>query len=156
MKIGVLSDTHGNRTMMERAAVKIQHCDMVIHLGDNDKDVDYLKKYVDVPFYVVRGNCDFASKAPKELLEYIEGKKVLMTHGDKYNVKCGLMRLMYRGKEEEADIILFGHTHIPMKEYEENMLIMNPGSVGNPRLTSATIGMIEIKDGIINSYIVEI
>jgi len=156
MKIAVLSDTHGNRSLMNRAVEKIQHCDVVIHLGDNDRDVEYLKRYVDLPFHVVKGNCDFGSKAPNELCQYIGGKKVLITHGHKYNVKYSLMSLMYKGEEEEADIILFGHTHVAMKEYNQNILIMNPGSVGNPRMGPATIGLIEIKDEVIYSSIVEI
>ncbi len=156
MKIAVLSDTHGNRSMMKRAVEKIQHCDVVIHLGDNVRDVEYLRSYIQRPFYVVRGNCDFESKVPNELLLHVGGKKLLMTHGHKYNVKYSLMSLMYKGEEEEVDIILFGHTHIPMNEYNQNILIMNPGSVGNPRVGSSTIGLIEIKDEVIHSSIVEI
>ncbi|WBW98827.1 metallophosphoesterase family protein [Oceanirhabdus sp. W0125-5] len=156
MKIAVLSDTHGNRTMMKCAVEKILHCDVVIHLGDNDRDVEYLKKYINVPFYVVKGNCDFGSKEPSELFQHIGGKKVLMTHGHKYNVKYSLMSLMYRGLENEVDIILFGHTHVPVKVYNQNVLIMNPGSVGNPRMGPATIGIIEIIDDVIYPSIVEI
>ena len=156
MKIAVLSDTHGNRSMMSRTVEKIQHCDVVFHLGDNDKDVEYLRRFIDIPFHMVRGNCDFGSKAPNELIQRVGGKKILMTHGHKYNVKYSLMSLLYRGEEEEADIILFGHTHVPMKEYNQNTLIMNPGSVGNPRIGPATIGLIEINGDDIQSSIVEI
>ena len=38
------------------------------------------------------------------------------------------MDLIYAAKEQGADILLFGHTHMPMTDCDEGLHIMNPGS----------------------------
>ena len=58
-----------------------------------------------------------------------------MTHGHRYGVSWDLQDLLYKGMEVGADIIFYGHTHIPdYQEFpEEGIVIMNPGSTTLPR-----------------------
>ena len=76
----------------------------------------------------MRGNCDFSSKLPPVEVKEIGGKKIFVTHGHLYNAKYTIMDLIYAAREQGADILLFGHTHMPMTDYYEGLHIMNPGS----------------------------
>ena len=56
----------------------------------------------------------------------IQNKKILLTHGHRYRVKYGYDRLLSRAKEISADIVVFGHTHVPENTYIDNILLFNP------------------------------
>ena len=59
--------------------------------------------------------------------------------------------------EKELDVILFGHTHISKIEYgSTGILMMNPGSMSEPRLGKASFGVIVIEDGILTPRIVTV
>jgi len=61
-------------------------------------------------------------------------------------VKWGYDRIAYYGQEKEADILLFGHTHVPFMDYYGKMLLLNPGSISLPRATSIpTFGIINFE-----------
>jgi putative phosphoesterase len=146
MRIAVVSDTHSHSFSINKIYEYIQDADMMIHLGDNVEDVETLEKSFKGKILNVRGNCDYNSFVPKERLEVIEGKRIFMTHGDRYNVKYDLLRLKYRAKEVEADIVLFGHTHEYLELHEEGIWFINPGSAALPRDSSRSIVMLEIAD----------
>lgn len=63
----------------------------------------------------------------------LENYKLWLTHGHKYiqwNVKADLG---YWAKELDQDIVVFGHTHMPLCEYYGDALLINPGSPSRPR-----------------------
>ena len=91
----------------------------------------------------------------EQLIE-LENKKILMTHGHEYGVKSSLLNLNYRAKELGADIALYGHSHIAAIEKHDGIWFVNPGSVSLPRGLRHTIAFIEIKDGVINSWLKDI
>ena len=153
MLIAVISDTHRDYYNINKIIPIIQNSDMVIHLGDNIDDVDQLKKGYKGKIYNVRGNCDYNSFTPSELLIEVENIKLFATHGDKYGVKYDHLKLLYKAKECGADIALFGHTHIPMVEKVEDTWLINPGSPSLPRVKCKSIAFIEIKDDVISPYI---
>lgn len=118
---------------------------MIIHAGDHSSDAVLLQKaFPDIPVEYVRGNCDF-SDAPVERVITAENKKIFVTHGHMYNVKeeSNYYTLKQKGKELGADVIVFGHTHIPYNEKLADFRILNPGSIKYGR----TFGVIEIEDG---------
>lgn len=156
MRIAVVSDTHRNLNAINKVINKIKNADVLIHLGDNVDDVEKLKKGFEGEVYSVKGNCDFSSKTPVSICAIVQGKKIFITHGHKYNVKFGLNSIIYKGMEEEADIVLYGHTHIADMRNEEGIWFINPGSAGNPRMGRLTIGIIEINEGNIKPMIVDI
>ncbi|EJO5347714.1 metallophosphoesterase [Clostridium botulinum] len=145
MKIGVISDTHryiGEGTSLINVLGDV---DLMIHLGDNVEDVNILSSIYSGRIINVRGNCDFSKKVPSELVENIGGKRFFLTHGHEYNVKYDLSRLRYRALEVNADIVLFGHTHISQIEYIDGVWFINPGSPVLPRNGVRSVGVIGIE-----------
>ena len=57
------------------------------------------------------------------------GKKFYITHGYLENVKFGDDRLVYKGQSLDADIILYGHTHVPVNKRVDGIYVFNPGSI---------------------------
>lgn len=131
MKVLVISDTHGNVNRALAAHTLAGPVDAVIHLGDGGADAVLLREILDVPVINVAGNCDQGSTAPRELVWECEGKRILLTHGDAYQVKSGLAGLQKRAEEAEADAVLFGHTHQAVCENSSGRLLINPGALAN-------------------------
>ena len=131
MKVLVISDSHGNVNRAFTAHTRSEPVDIVIHLGDGSADADMLREALDVPVINVAGNCDPGSNAPRELVWECEGKRILLTHGDAYQVKSGLSRLRQRAEEIGVDAVLFGHTHQGVLENYSGLLLINPGSLAN-------------------------
>ena len=125
MRILVVSDTHGDAYSLQQAVLAQPSARVVIHLGDG-----------------VRGNCDF--RADDDLLyareETIGGKRLFFTHGHLYQVKFDLYRAVTAAKERGADILLFGHTHQALTDYEDGLYMLNPGSLSH----GGTYGLIDI------------
>lgn len=131
MKVLVISDTHGNVNRAFAAHTLSEPVDAIIHLGDGGSDVDTLRLALDVPVIAVAGNCDLGSVAPRECVWECEGKKLLLTHGDAYQVKSGLDRLLVRARKLGVDTVLFGHTHQRFCENVSGILLLNPGALAD-------------------------
>lgn len=146
MKILVVSDTHGNIEALIHNT-QSEEFDMLFYLGDYIEDGIEISKRLNIDYKMVRGNGDRKNQNfnDDEIFD-IEGKKIFLTHGHKYNVNFGIQNLFYKGKEIEADYIFFGHTHIPILEKIDDIIIMNPGSPTLPRTSDRqrTFGIIEI------------
>ncbi len=145
----VFSDTHGNISKAKKIVEQLPGVTGIIHLGDILRDVYALEKeFCDIPIYYVAGNNDYFSDVPTEKLLQICGFKIFITHGHKYiSAFSGCDRLIYKGMEMNADIVLYGHTHMSVYKKEEGMIIANPGSLTYPRASEASYGVIEIEDG---------
>lgn len=150
MKILVLSDTHGKTEIFPRIKEQVNDIDLVIHLGDNTKDVQQLKEEFLTDVYNVKGNCDYMDDiTPEEKVINIYGKKIFLTHGHNYGVYESLNNIYYRAKELDVDIVLFGHSHIPISVNHEDILLFNPGSTALPRGGSKrSFGIIEIESNV--------
>ena len=144
MLIAVVSDTHRQEYYIQKVKSYIKNADILIHLGDNIEDADELAEGFKGKVYKVSGNCDFCRGAERELVIDVEGIRILITHGDRYGVKYELNNLYYRAMEAEADIALYGHTHIPYMEEVNGIWLFNPGSASLPRMSKTSIGFIEI------------
>ena len=156
MLIAVLSDTHRYESYIKMAAKMCKNADVVLHLGDNVSDVEIIKKQTGKDVVFVKGNCDIERTAKVEQLIELENKKIFMTHGHEYGVKSSLLNLNYRARELGADIALYGHSHIASIEKHDGIWFVHPGSVSLPRGLKHTIAFIEIKDGVINSWLKDI
>lgn len=156
MKVGVISDTHRNLTYISKLQDVFNDVDLIIHLGDNVTDAEEIRGYFSCPVINVKGNCDFTNKVPDEILQDIEGKKVLITHGHKYNVKWGIDKLRYRAMELDANIVLFGHTHCCMNQCIDDIWYINPGSPSIPRDSFKSVAIITIENNVIQSSIKDI
>jgi len=142
----VMSDTHGDIFTASEIIKMYPQADGVIHLGDHSRDARKLMAlFPEMEFYIVPGNCDFDYDMPTDILLETEGKKLLLTHGHRYDVKSGLVRLENKAKNENADVVLFGHTHVPHVEYRSKALFVNPGSLSYSRCAGRkTYALLEV------------
>ncbi|MCL2828746.1 MAG: YfcE family phosphodiesterase [Oscillospiraceae bacterium] len=139
MNILVFSDSHGNTAPMIEA-IRRETPDLILHLGDHDRDTQALTtEFPPIPFRVVRGNCDLGSRNPVLDTFELQGQRIVMTHGHVQNVKFGYAALLDMGYGAGADILLFGHTHVPYYEIAANMHVINPGSAGTGRQKSCAL-----------------
>ena len=151
MRVGIFSDSHGERDALDALLEKMGHIDAACFLGDVASDAmhlrDRLGKMPHEPvLYAVRGNNDLASMLPDNLLIELGGHRIHMEHGHRCS---SLMTLAYRAKDRGADVALFGHTHEPLCEYAYGVLLLNPGSAGNRcRGGRARASVLEIGEGL--------
>ena len=130
--------------------------DLLIHCGDKYNDAEkfaeklHIEKVLNVP-----GNCDMSIIGKESIIiQEIEGKKFIITHGHTHNVKLNLNKLMDYAKKNKADIVLYGHTHKAQNKFIDNILYFNPGSTIFPKDGRASFGIIEITKDSFNSRIV--
>ena len=132
-RVAVFSDSHGDHRALGALLERMGHVYAACFLGDVARDASYLEERLSQlahrpPLYAVRGNNDFACPLPAERLVELGGARIYITHG---HLVSGMMGLTYRAKELDAQIALFGHTHEPLCEYAQGVLLLNPGSAGN-------------------------
>lgn len=139
-KILIFSDTHGYIDNCIRTINNTDIVSAVIHAGDCVRDAEDLASvFPNIPVYYVTGNNDWYSKAPAQITVEIGGKRIFVTHGHEYRVKyeSDYHTLVRKGHEFDADLTVFGHTHIPYTAYDGSMTIINPGSVRFSRTYAA-------------------
>ena len=155
MKLGIVSDSHGNKRSLSKALKAMGSVDLIFHLGDYFEDGVYLRTLTSTPIHVVKGNMDlFSEGGHDEIFTMVEGIPIFACHGHLYDVKRNLQRLYFKGKEEGARIVLYGHTHIPYLDDDGEILIMNPGTVGAPRMGGyESYGIIRINNRAIDAKI---
>ncbi|SMO36671.1 metallophosphoesterase family protein [Melghirimyces algeriensis] len=128
MRVLVVSDSHGDGKSLHSVVDQAQ-ADHVIHCGDFCTRRDQLPK---CSLTVVRGNCDWED-VPEEDWWDVNEHRFFVTHGHRYQVRSSLLPVQYRSEEIEATIACFGHTHFPVCEQVGNVLLINPGSLVDPR-----------------------
>ena len=143
MRILVMSDSHGCVDNMVQCVERVEP-NHILHLGDCIRDAERLsRQFPSIPMTTVPGNCDYGTWDEPEKLVELGGKRILMMHGHTRGVKYDIQRAMYAAREYGADVLLFGHTHCPLVDFDGAMYVMNPGAVGG-RGSSATYGVITI------------
>lgn len=136
-RILVISDTHRNVRRLKEVMDREKHVDMVLHLGDLEGHGKYVEQVTDCELQAVRGNCDYDGGWPVDTMVEIGGHLIFMTHGHRYSVDYGLYELEDIARSCGADIAMYGHTHCPyFEKQEDGFVILNPGSLGNPRQAS--------------------
>ncbi|MFR9272496.1 MAG: metallophosphoesterase family protein [Clostridia bacterium] len=133
MKILIVSDTHKSHKNLETVLEREGQIDMLIHLGDAEGKEDYIGALVSCPFHVISGNNDFFSDLPREEEFFIGGYHVFITHGHYYYVGRSEERLKAEARGRGADIVMYGHTHRPALTVEDDLVVLNPGSLAYPR-----------------------
>lgn len=158
MKILVLSDTHSYldnaRNVLKRIGGKM---DLVFHLGDHDADaLELQKEFPDLPFYYVKGNNDYLIDTPATKMVRAGGKVFLLTHGHKQRVHWNPDSIAYWAEEQGADVVLFGHTHMPVCDDSGRVMLFNPGSLSLPRGGSMpSFGILLVENGRVEGAIME-
>ncbi len=166
MKIGIISDTHGNVPAWHKAMVRFAGADLIIHAGDilyhpprlgrrPGYDVPGLVELLNacpIPIVLARGNCD--AEVYEELLDipvlspyaFVQsgGLRIAVSHGHTLTPES-IRRLAERG---QTDLLVTGHTHLPAVERIGGMIHVNPGSPAHPKLErngvlTPTVGLIQ-------------
>lgn len=148
MRIGIISDTHRLWSRIEEALRQMGKVDIILHLGDNTGDAEDIRNVLrNIPVVAVKGNCDQADDLPEERVLLLEGKKIFMTHGHRYNVKYDYGDIYKKAKELGADAALFGHSHYPIILKKGGIVLVNPGSTAMPKQgTSPSFAVMTIED----------
>lgn len=133
MKILIVSDTHGRNHNLLNTLERVSPIDLMIHLGDLEGGEEYIRSIVPCPLELVSGNNDYFNGLPKEKMIQIGKYKVMLTHGHRYGVNFSTSGIIESAKRNEADIVMFGHTHIPMIDLSGSIWAINPGSLALPR-----------------------
>lgn len=150
MKLIIASDIHGSAYYCGKLleAYRREGADKLILLGDilyhgprNDLPRDYAPKEVIAmlnpmkeEILCVRGNCD--TEVDQMVLEFPiladygflweKGHMIFLTHGHVFNEKN--LPMLKKG-----DVLLHGHTHVPVCREHDDYVYMNPGSVSIPK-----------------------
>lgn len=132
MKILVLSDSHGRIGNLFEIISLFPEASAVIFLGDGLSDFEELKEtgmLNNKQIFFVPGNCDFGFHTEPEKLFELGGRRFYILHGHTKGVKFGKEELLKAAKQRNADICVFGHTHIPYSDYKDGIYFFNGGAV---------------------------
>jgi len=133
LEIIIVSDNHSEKNGLVKVLAHHTSADYFLHCGDSnlEADLDLMR-----PFITVRGNTDFWQDYPNdEKIKLATGEQIWMTHGHRFSVNGGTDKLLMKAKKMSRipAIILYGHTHKVDVNMQEDILIINPGSIALPR-----------------------
>lgn len=152
MRVAVISDTHAPRRWSvcpPAVAAHLEGVDLILHAGDVcTPDVLY-ELSVWAPVVAVRGNNDgedvAAWGAPDTLALDLDGLPAAMIHDS--GAASGRAQRMAR-LFPEAELVVFGHSHIPWNELHGRQRLFNPGSpTDRRRQPVGTMGLLTIRAG---------
>jgi putative phosphoesterase len=141
-KLLVFSDTHGSVTALksvfnwanDRIPPNGTICATAC-LGDGISDIstaaDATGFYSD--WKLVCGNNDYGISLPEAAVFELCEHRFFMCHGHRHGLYGGYNSLLATAKNNDADAVLFGHTHVPFQKTINGILLINPGSLGRPR-----------------------
>lgn len=133
MKVMIVSDSHRQHGNLEQAIQREGKLDLMIHLGDAEGNEFYIEQIAGCPLEIISGNNDFFSDLEREKEITIGKYKVLLTHGHYYYVSLGPENILEEGRARGVDIVMFGHTHKPVLDIKDDIILLNPGSISYPR-----------------------
>jgi putative phosphoesterase len=149
----VLSDTHvrqgGKRALPAGAVERLRTADVVLHAGDVVEGwlLDELAELA--PVHAVLGNNDVEPRLQASLPERrsleLAGVRIGMVHdsGARTGREARLRRWF-----PDADVVVFGHSHIPWCARGHGQLLLNPGSPTDKRLQPThTMATLDLADG---------
>ena len=164
MTLLILSDSHGRPDRVTEAIRRVRP-DGILFAGDGLRDLSSLPDNPPCLLWAVKGNCDWmmspvilgntALEAEDEELITVEGIRILLMHGHTYGVKGGLGRAIAHAIAQDADVLIFGHTHTPVELHlspdntfafsvQKPLTVFNPGSLGD---RDASFGTLTIQKG---------
>ena len=133
MKILIVSDTHRNEDNLIKALENEKSLDLLIHCGDVEGAEYEIEHYAGCNTVFVAGNNDFFSRLPRDLELTVEDYKVWVTHGHNYYVNTNPEYIRKEARLRGMDIAIYGHTHRPVIEKKDDLIVINPGSLTYPR-----------------------
>ena len=132
MRIGIISDTHGQ--VAPEVFTLFDGVDHILHAGDIGGEDVLVELSVLAPVTAVAGNVDGFSCGEAGEFARVElgGLRFLVTH---MLERPGRMRpeVCRELAAEPADVIVFGHSHLPHNEHVDGLWLFNPASSGPRR-----------------------
>jgi uncharacterized protein len=159
MEVVVLSDSHltkGLHGLDPQVLDAVARADVVLHAGDitSPQALAELRELAET--YAVLGNNDrdLHGVLPESLFVEIGGVQIAMVHDS--GTKTGRPRRLHR-RFPEADVVVFGHSHVPVNEVgEAEQLLFNPGSPTQRRAQPhRTFGRLRLDGGHVLSRQIE-
>ena len=149
VRVGLVSDTHIPQRwprVPEVLASVFAGVDLVLHAGDVGElwVLDELSGIA--PVVAVHGNDDSADsqrELPYQQVVTVGGKRILLWHSHypdrQEELKArredrwepSLARLAQRGRRAAAQVVVYGHTHIPLARVYDGVLLVNPGAIAS-------------------------
>jgi len=127
LRIGVLSDSHGDFASLEAALSAMGEVDYIVHAGDYLRDSQRLARLLSLPVIGVAGNCDALQYPSDEIIE-LGGQRLFIAHGHNHGVKSDSSGIIKAARRHRVDIAIYGHTHVPALFVQHGILFLNPGS----------------------------
>lgn len=138
MKVGIVSDTHDNIELAEKAVnfFEEESCEVVIHCGDMVAPFTADLFDAGFEFHAVRGNNDGEWNLKETVEKFgnfynniaeleLEGLEIGVYHGTEEEIVEGLVRKDY-------DFVFRGHTHQKKISEHEGTIELNPGGIALP------------------------
>jgi hypothetical protein len=151
MKVGILSDTHirKGRIIPRFVWEALVDVDTILHAGDIVTESVLEELGLLAPVIAVKGNCDWwVEDLPAKTIIQLGNLKIGITHGYLGKGNNTPLRALNTFLEDEVDMIIFGHSHIPYKTFLNGIMMFNPGSPterrGQPHFS---MGLMTIEDG---------
>ena len=127
-KIVVMSDSHGYHQMINRVKELEPDGDYYVHCGDSEAETYMMQDWL-----CVKGNNDWYSDFPNQIKFKVEDLNFLVTHGHRFGYMDRETSMIYTLQEANCDVLLSGHTHVPMYKEVDGCTLINPGSTTLPR-----------------------
>ena len=161
MKVLVLSDTHipdHAKALPSGVLAAARDADLILHAGDvtSAAVLEELEGYAAVHAALGNNDDDDVRRwgARGEVRVDANGALVAMVHiaGPRKGRERRLRKRFY-----DADVIVFGHSHIPVHDELEGVRLFNPGSpTWKRRQPAPTFGVLEVSEGQVLTRIVEL
>jgi putative phosphoesterase len=149
-RVGLISDTHG--LLRPEAVTFLSGSDFIIHAGDVGDAILIEKLAKLAPVTVVRGNNDKGAWA-----DGIAQTEVLHVNDVSIYVLHDIAELDLDPVAAGFGVVVFGHSHRPLREIRDGVLYVNPGSAGPRRFRlPVCVGELQITDGSVVARYVEL
>lgn len=153
MKVGILSDSHDNLPLLERALdiLEQEKVDLILHAGDYVApfSVELLTRS-SIPWEGVLGNNDgeilgiFQKTGGKVNSPFWEGEK----NGFHIWVSHFYLPAKLAFETKKYNLVVYGHTHEAVIKEENGAFLINPGEVCGLLSGKPTLVLCDLKEGV--------
>jgi putative phosphoesterase len=175
VRLGIVADSHipdRMRALPPGTIEALAGVDAILHAGDIcvQRVLDALGELA--PVYAVRGNRDFFLRLPLDRELTFEGVRLGLTHGHgglgRYArekvlaLVLGYYHTRYlrqvRGRFGSVQAVVFGHSHRPVNNVMNGVLMFNPGSLGPDyrKPHGPAVGVLTIANGAVRGEIIRL
>jgi putative phosphoesterase len=141
VRVGIVSDTHGR--LDPRVVVAFEGVDHILHAGDVGHPSVLWELQLLAPVTAVAGNVDDWDM-PGEELPVVARLQIERTRVSVVHIRKGLPPHVVR----ESDVVVYGHSHMPLIQWVDSVLWINPGSASQARRSEIgrSVALLEIND----------